>query len=56
MEDIVQLKLIFLACLWIGFSPVYMNYKGYDPTLKNVAICLAPAIIFAVWFFVFYWG
>jgi len=56
MEDIVQLKLIFLACLWIAFSPVYMMHKGYDPTLKNVAICLAPVIIFAVWFFVFWWG
>jgi hypothetical protein len=56
MGDIVQLKLILLVCLWIVFSPVYMMHKGYDPTLKNVAICLAPVIIFAVWFFVLYWG
>jgi len=56
MEDIVQLKLILLVWLWIVFSPAYMWHKGYDPTLKNVSICFAPVIIFAVWFFVFYWG
>jgi len=56
MSEIIQVKLVFLGALWMVFSPFYMMHKDFNFTPKNIAICFAPAILFAVWFLVFYWG
>jgi hypothetical protein len=33
-----------------------MSTTNGEFTPKTIAICLAPVIIFAAWFMVFYWG
>lgn len=56
IESVIEFKLIMLSIAWLVFSPIYMSITERKFTPKNMAICLAPVIIFATWFMVFYWG
>jgi len=56
IELVIQFKLIVLSGAWLILSPFYMLASKREFTPKVMAICLAPMIIFAAWFMVFYWG
>ena len=56
IESIIEFKLIMLSIAWLVFSPIYMVITEQEFKPKNMAICLAPMIIYAAWFMVFFWG
>ncbi len=56
IETVIQFKLIVFSIAWLAFSPWVVAITCQEFTFKTMAICLAPMIIFAVWFMVFYWG
>ena len=56
IELVIKVKLVIFSIVWLVFSPGYMLATNQEFTPKVIAICLAPAIIFATWFMVFYWG
>ena len=56
IESLIGVKLIVFSILWLALSPAYMASINQEFTPKTMAICLAPVIIFAAWFMVFYWG
>jgi len=56
IESVIKFKMIVLSIAWLSLSPFVMLTTNQEFTLKTTAICLAPAIIFATWFMVFYWG
>ena len=62
IESVIRVKLIMFSIAWVVISPWVVISTWVVPTtngeftLMTMAICLAPAIIFATWFMVFYWG
>ena len=56
IESLIKFKLVIFSIVWFLFSTAYMLATNQEFTPKVMAICLAPAIIFATWFMVFYWG
>lgn len=56
IKSVIQFKIIVLSIAWLLLSPWVMVAIKQEFTLGAMAICLAPAIIFATWFMVFYWG
>ena len=56
IESVIKFKLFMFSGAWLLLSPFYMLATKQEFTLKVMAIVLAPAIIFATWFMVFYWG
>ena len=55
-EQLIKVKLAVFSIAWVVLSPLVMSTTNQEFTPKVIAICLAPAIIFATWFMVFYWG
>jgi hypothetical protein len=56
IESVIRLKMIVFSIAWLMLSPWFMATTNAEFTPKTIAICLAPVIIFAAWFMVFYWG
>lgn len=56
IESVIWLKMFMFAIAWLVLSPWFMLTTNGEFTPKTIAICLAPVIIFAAWFMVFYWG
>ena len=56
IESLIEFKMIVFSIAWLLLSPWVMLATKQEFTLMIMAICLAPAIIFAAWFMVFYWG
>jgi len=56
IESVIEFKLVMFSIAWLVISPFYMLATNQEFSPKVIAICLAPAIIFATWFMVFYWG
>ena len=56
IESLIEFKLAMFSIAWVAISPWVVLTTNGEFTLKTAAICLAPAIIFATWFMVFYWG
>ncbi len=56
IEWVIRLKMIVFSIAWVVISPWVVSTTNGEFTPKTIAICLAPVIIFATWFMVFYWG
>ena len=56
IESVIQFKVIVFSIAWLAISLWVVSTTNQEFTLKTMAICLAPMIIFAAWFMVFYWG